>query len=226
MAVPEPPDNPYLAARAEFVSVFHDQARARRNWQICCFALLVLLGTVLAAYVRLAGEARITPYVVEVDRLGQASAFGPAERLEASAPRLTAYQLAVLVRNLRTVSSDFAAEKRALFTAYAFVSGAARSELDTYFSDPRHDPRLLGRALTREVQVTSVLQIPRSQTWKVAWTETETPRGAGATRSSAWEAYLTVASAPPSTTEALLSNPLGIFVTDLNWTSLTGEPHR
>ena len=31
---------------------------------------------------------------------------------------------------------------------------------------------------------------------------------------------------PATTTEALLSNPLGIFVTDVNWTSLPGEPHR
>jgi type IV secretion system protein TrbF len=219
-------DNPYLAARAEFASVFLDQAKARRNWQLAAFALLVLLAAVLAAYLKLASEARITPYVVEVDRLGQAVAFGPAEKLARAEPRLTAYQLALLVRNLRTVSSDFEAEKRALFGAYAFVAGTARATLDHYFADPAHDPRVLGRGLTRQVQVTSVLQVPRSHTWKVAWTETEQPRFAGAPRTAAWEGYFQVELDPPATTAALLTNPLGLYVTEINWTQLTGEIER
>jgi type IV secretory pathway TrbF-like protein len=218
--------NPYLAARDEFASVFLDQAKARRNWQLCAFALLVLLAAVLAAYLRLASEARITPYVVEVDRLGQAVAFGPADKLQKTEPRLTAYQLALLVRNLRTVSSDFEAEKRSLFSAYAFVSGAAHITLDEYFLNPAHDPRVLGRSLTRQVQVTAVLQIPKTHTWKVAWTETEQPRFVGSPRSTSWEGYFQVESNPPSTTEALLTNPLGLFVTEINWTQLTGEPNR
>src|SRR5260370_14323728 len=69
--------NPYLAAREEFVSVFGDLARGKRNWQLVAFGLLALLGVVLAAYLRLSLGSRITPYVVEVDRLGQAVAFGP-----------------------------------------------------------------------------------------------------------------------------------------------------
>jgi type IV secretory pathway TrbF-like protein len=222
-------ENPYLAARAEFVSVFLDQAKARRNWQLAAFALLVLLGVVLSAYVRLASEARITPYVVEVDRLGQAVAFGPAERLARSEPRLIAYQLALLVRNLRTVSSDFEAEKRSLFAAYAFVAGAAHATLDAYFLDPAHDPRVLGRGSTRQVQVTSVLQVPGTESWKVAWTETEQPRFVGSPRTAAWEGYFRVETHPPKTTEAVLTNPLGLYVTEINWTQLsptTGDPTR
>ena len=223
-----PRDNPYLAARAEFVSVFLDQAKARRNWQLAAFGLLVVLAVVVSAYVRLASEARITPYVVEVDRLGQAVAFGPAERLARSEPRLTAYQLALLVRNLRSVSSDFEAEKRSLFSAYAFVAGGAHATLDNYFLDPAHDPRVLGRSVTRQVQVTSVLQIPKTHTWKVAWSETEQPRFVGAPRTAAWEGYFQVESNPPKTTETLLANPLGLYVTEINWTQVsgTGDPTR
>lgn len=76
--------NPYLAAREEFVSTFGDLARGKRNWQLAAFGLLALLGLVLAAYLRLSLGSRITPYVVEVDRLGQAVAFGPAEPLRAT----------------------------------------------------------------------------------------------------------------------------------------------
>ncbi len=215
--------NPYIAARSEFVSVFADQAKARRNWQLSTFALLILFGMLLAAYIRLSSEARITPYIVEVDRLGQALAFGPAERLKKTDTRLFVFQLAALVRNLRTVSADFIAQREFLMSAYAYVAGPARATLDQYFLDPAHDPRLLGRTLTREVQVTSVLQVPNSDTWKVSWHETERPRFAGSPKTTSWEAYLQVKLHPPTTTEALLNNPLGLFVTDVNWT-VTGDP--
>jgi type IV secretory pathway TrbF-like protein len=217
--------NPYLAARREFTSVFADQARARRNWQLCAFALLVLLAVVLAAYLRLSSQARITPYVVEVDRLGQAVAFGPAEPLRKTDARVVVFQLALLIRNLRTVSGDFAAQKDFLVAAYAYVAGAARSTLDEYFTNPLHDPRVLGRSVTRSVQVISVLQLPGSSTWKVAWREIEKPRFAGAARTTAWEAYLEVKRSPPRTTETLLANPLGLYVTEINWTQVaTGDP--
>jgi type IV secretory pathway TrbF-like protein len=216
--------NPYLAARREFASAFGDLAKGKRNWQLCAFGLLALLGGVLGAYVRLASEARITPYVVEVDRLGQALAFGPAERLRAPESRLVVYELGRFIRDLRLVSSDFTAQKELLFGAYACVAGPARATLDAYFANPAHDPRVLGRSLTRQVQVTSVLQVPRSETWKVAWRETEQPRFAGPARTTAWEAYLQVKSSPPHTTEAVLANPLGLFVTEINWTQVaTGE---
>ena len=227
--LPSPPraaePNPYLAARREFESVFGDLAKGKRNWQLAAFALLVLLAAVLTAYIRQGAQSRVTPYVVEVDRLGQALAFGPAERLRPTEGRLYVFQLGLLVRNLRTVSADPQAQSAHFTDAYAYLAGPARAALDAYFSHPDHDPRLLARAFTRQVEVTAVLQIPRSQTWKVAWRETERPRFAGAPRTAAWEAYLRVEQQPPETAAALLANPLGLFVTDLNWTQLsTGEP--
>jgi type IV secretion system protein VirB5 len=216
--------NPYLAARHEFMSTYADLARGKRNWQLCAFGLLVLLGGVLLAYLRLSSQSRITPYIVEVDRLGHAVAFAPAEALRPRDTRITIYQLSTFIRDLRTVSSDPDTQRQLLFTAYAYASGTARATLDDYFINPAHDPRVLGRSLTRQVEITSVLPLPKSKTWKVSWREIERPRVAGAARSVAWEAYLTVAVNPPTTTEALLKNPLGLFVTDLSWSEVaTGD---
>ncbi len=217
--------NPYLAARHEFVSTYGDLARGKRNWQLCAFGLLVLLGGVLAAYLRLSSQSRITPYVVEVDRLGQAVAFGPAERLRPKDTRVTIYLLSTFIRDLRTVSSDPDTQRHLLFAAYAYAAGTARSTLDDYFINPAHDPRVLGRGFTRQVEITAVIPLPRTKTWKVSWREIERPRVAGAVRTAAWEAYLTIAEKAPTTTEALLKNPLGLFITDLSWSEVaTGDP--
>lgn len=219
-------ENPYLAAREEFISTFGDLARGKRNWQLVAFALLGLLGLVLAGYLRLSLASRITPYVVEVDRLGQAVAFGPAEPLRATDVRLYVFTLALVIHDLRTVSADADTERDMLRAAYAYATGSARTTLDTYFADPAHDPRVLGRTVSRDVQITSVLRVPGAgRTWKVAWRETERPRVAGPLRVASWEAYLSLELHPPSTAEALLRNPLGLYVTDLNWSEIvaTGE---
>jgi type IV secretory pathway TrbF-like protein len=235
--------NPYLAAREEFISTFGDLARGKRNWQLCAFAALVLLAVVLAAYLRLSLSSRVTPYVVEVDRLGQAVAFGPAEPLRPTDTRTHVFLLALLVHHLRTVSTDAATERDLLFSAYAYLGAGARATLDAYFADPAHDPRVLGRSLTRSVEITAVLRLPgdvgasgasgasgavgasggsgaSGKTWKVAWRETERPTTAGPLRTAAWEAYLSLESHPPTTTEALLRNPLGLYVTDLTWSEI------
>ena len=234
--------NPYLAAREEFISTFGDLARGKRNWQLCAFAALALLAVVLAAYLRLSLSSRVTPYVVEVDRLGQAVAFGPAERLRPTDTRTHVFLLALLIHHLRTVSTDAATERELLFSAYAYLGAGARATLDAYFADPAHDPRVLGRSLTRSVEITAVLRLPAAvggsgasgagasgnagasgaagRTWKVAWRETERPTTAGPLRTAAWEAYLSLESHPPTTTEALLRNPLGLYVTDLTWSEI------
>lgn len=214
--------NPYLAAREEFISTFGDLARGKRNWQLCALALLGLLALVLLAYLRLSLSSRVAPYVVEVDRLGQAVAFGPAEPLRPADARMHVFLLALLVHHLRTVSSDPDTERDLLYTAYAYLGAGARATLDAWFADPAHDPRVLGRSLTRAVEITSVLRLPggTGRTWKVAWRETARPRTAGPLRTAAWEAYLSLDSRPPSTTDTLLQNPLGLYVTDLAWSEI------
>jgi type IV secretory pathway TrbF-like protein len=220
-----PGGNPYLAAREEFISTFGDLARGKRNWQVCAFGLLGMQGLILAAYLRLSLSARITPYVVEVDRLGQAVAFGPAEPLRTADARIYVFFLGLFIHHLRTVSADADTERDLLQGAYAFAAGGARATLDSWFADPAHDPRVLGREVSRDVQITSVLRVPGAagaagKTWKVAWRETDRPRVAGAARTATWEAYLTVATHAPTTAEGLLRNPLGLYVTDLSWAEI------
>lgn len=221
--------NPYLRARDAFVSVFSDPVRGRRNWMLAALGLLAVNAFLAVSYVGLASTARITPYVVKVDQFGQVAYFGPVEKTEAGDPQLLVYQLALFIRNLRTVSSDGAAQLEFIRRGYAFVAKNAAGTINAHFSDPANDPRRLGRTLTRSVVVNSVLPIPKTSTWKVQWTEHETPVQ-GTARSTAWEAYLTVEIVPPDRPRTdedwkkLFENPLGVFVVELSWAPIaTGE---
>lgn len=219
MATPTPQ---VMAARREFETVFGDLARGKRNWQLMAFGAMGLLGVREIAYQRYAAGSRITPYVVEVDRMGRAQAFGPAEPLKATDRRVMIAELATFIRNLRTVVPDLPTQADLSRRAYVFASPSAATFLNTYFSNPANDPRTLGKRLARSVEVTSVLQLPGTKTWKVQWVETERSlTGSSTPQHTAWEAYLATAVTPPTTTEAIELNPLGLYVTSLTWTQLT-----
>jgi type IV secretory pathway TrbF-like protein len=216
----KPPRNPYLRARSNFESLFRNQAKEKHAWKFTALAELAIIVALVVAYIQLASSSRIVPYVVEVDRMGQAVAFGPAESLRKADQRVMVRDLSVLIRNLRSITPDPGLQVRMVQDAYAFLDVSAAKFLNEYFADPRNNPRVLGQEITRSVEITSVLPIPNSDSWKVQWTELERLRGGSVSQTRAWEAYLTVKQAPPKTTETIQANPLGLYVTGINWTQI------
>ena len=219
-------------ARREFAGVFGDLARGKRNWQLIAYTLAAILGVATLAAARLSFSARVVPYIVQVDQLGRIGFVTPAERMREPDDRLVASQLAEFIHSVRTILPAAAASAQAemLKRAYAFAMPEAAGYLNSYFSEPDHDPRVLSRRLIREVDVGSVLRVPdpdrsvahregTAQTWRLQWTETDRPTQAGdSTRVTAWEGYLTVRVVPPRTTETVQQNPLGLFITSIAWT--------
>jgi type IV secretion system protein VirB5 len=215
--------NHIIAARNEFSNAFGDLAKGKRNWQLMAFSLTAVLAVVTVSYVRLASSARVIPYLIQVDRLGQVLDVGKADRVATPDQRLVAAQLAQFVRAIRTVLPTAAAAGQAemIKRGYAFLAPEAAGFLNDYFADLRNDPRSLGSHLTRQVDVTGILRVANSEVWRLQWNETERPTEAGgAIRTTAWEGYATVKLVPPATDQAVQDNPLGLYITTINWTQI------
>jgi type IV secretion system protein VirB5 len=223
-----------VSGRAEFYGAFADLARGKRNWQVAAFVSLGLAAVLAAGLVGVGVRSTIVPYVVEVDRLGAARAFGPAERVAAADQRVVLRDVASFVRDVRSVAADPLVQREMVTRAFAFADREAATFLNAYFADPANDPRRLSRELTRLVEITGVLAVPAgadpderapTRTWKVSWTERAVPRAAGGLPSeAAWEGYFTTRLDPPARAdERLTLNPLGVYVTQLHWTQLTGR---
>jgi type IV secretion system protein VirB5 len=227
-------------ARREFVSAFGDLARGKRNWQIAAFAFAALAITEALTAFRLAVSAHPIPYLVAIDRIGSVTPIASAEQLREPEARLVSSQLADFIRSVRAVLPVAAATAQSdlLRRAYALTTSPATGFLNSYFSDPTHDPRLLGSRMVRDVRVTSALKVPepakarrvagrQSQTWRLQWVESDRPIGPlDASDSSvvaAWEGYVTLDIVPPKTVEAIQDNPLGIRITSITWTRIAGQ---
>lgn len=215
--------NNIIAARNEFSNAFGNLARGKRNWQLMAMGQSALLLIVTVAYVRLVGASRVVPYIVRVDKLGQIASIVPADALRTPDDRLIASELARFVRAVRTVLPAAASTAQAdmIRRGYALAAPDAAGFLNDYFATPKNDPRVLANHLTREVEVTGALRMPKSNVWRLQWVETERPTGPdGTTRQTTWEGYVTVQVVPPTTTETIQDNPLGVYVTSISWTQL------
>jgi type IV secretion system protein VirB5 len=223
-APPRRADNPFVAARREWDDRWDRLAASRRNWQVFAALLLLLDISLAAALFYMGSKSRITPYVVEVDRHGHAVAFGPAERLKDPGERILRYELATFVDDLRTVHAPGgeAAQRQGLARLHAHLRQPAASRVAEWFA--RNNPFEPGHGAV-SVEVTSVLRL-EEDLWQIEWSETHYARDGSPLRTEPWQAVVSILIDPPEDSEKILSNPLGIFVTHLDWTHVPGPKEK
>src|SRR5689334_1540144 len=68
-------ENPYLAARRTWNEHVGSVASSRQTWQLVAMLSLLIALTAVGGMVHMSSQSRFVPYVVEVDRLGQAVAI-------------------------------------------------------------------------------------------------------------------------------------------------------
>ena len=184
-----------------------------RNWRLMAFGCLALSVGLSGGLLWQSLQSRVTPYVVEVDKFGEARAVAPAIQDYRPADAQIAWHLARFVTNVRSVSTDPVLVRRNWLAAYDFVTDRAALFLNDHAkkNDPFRDIGTRGVS----VQVTSVVRASDAS-FQVKWTERVFERG-GLARTERWTAILTVVIQTPRTAEQLRKNPLGVFVNAIDW---------
>ena len=184
-----------------------------RNWRLAAFGTLGITAIMSSALVWQSVQSRVTPYVVEVDRLGEAQAVSPAEAGYRPTEPQIAWHLARFVENVRSVSLDPVLMRRNWLVAYDFVTKRGAVTLGDYARTANPFASLGEKTVS--VQVTSVVRAS-DQSYQVKWTETAFDRGAQ-TVISHWTGILSVKMIPPDTADSLRKNPLGLYVDAIDW---------
>lgn len=203
-----------------------DLGKSLRNWQLATFLLSITNAVLIIALTRLALAGRVVPYLVEVAPDGQTTYAGPIEALDTPEERLVVHQLRSFLWNLRAVTSDPVAQAELLARAYALADAPLRRRLDAHFARLGNDPRRLAQTASRAATAITILRLPSSdEVYQVRWTEATSPRSAGSRiETRTYEGLLTVARIDRLPPEAVARNPLGLLVTDFNWTETTPVP--
>lgn len=192
-----------------------------KNWRLMAFGSLGLAGLLAGGLVWQAGRSTITPYVVEVERLGDVRAVGPASEAYEPSDAQIAYHLARFIENVRSLSLDPVVVRENWLEAYAYATDRAAATLNDYARET--DPFAQVGEITVTVEVTSVVR-SSDDSFVVRWTERRY-RGGALDETARFTASLTLVVEPPRTLERLRANPLGLYVHGLNWSQdlVTGD---
>ena len=184
-----------------------------RNWRYMAFGCLILSTGFASALVWQSARGTVVPWVVEIDRHGEARAVESAVADYRPTDPQVAWHLARFIEQVRGLPSDPIVLRQNWLLAYEFTTDRGAVALNEYARS--NDPfTRVGREQV-SVEVSSVIRAS-PDSFRVAWTEQHYENGQ-LSRTERWTAILTIFLKQPRTAERLRANPLGIYVNAISW---------
>lgn len=211
-ATPEP-ETPYQRAGQAWDERIGSARVQARNWRLASFGALGLSTLLASGMIWQTSRGAITPWIVEVDKLGEARAVAPADADYRPSDPQVAFHLARFIENVRSIPADPVVLRQNWLRGYDFTTAKGALALNDYARGS--DPFALVGKVQVAVDVSSVIRASE-HSFRIAWTERRYQDGSLAA-TERWSAIVAVAVQQPRTPDALRKNPLGVFVTALNW---------
>ena len=212
------PETPYQKAAQVWDERIGSARVQARNWRLIAFGNLVLAAGLAGALVWQATRGTIVPWVVQVDKLGEAQVVAPASADYRPSDAQIAWYLAQFIEQVRSVGVDPIILRQNWLKAYDFVTDHGALALNDYART--NDPfGKLGKAQVA-VDVSSVIRAS-PDSFRIAWVERRYENDALAA-TERWTAIVTVAIETPHDADRLRKNPLGVFVHAINWSKELG----
>lgn len=221
-------ENPYLATRGSWNSLM-TALQVQNN--LLKIGLIVAGLVVLVSVVgisQLGLRSKFVPYVVEVNKFGDALAIDPAVRaVSAMDPRIVRSTLTSWITAVRSVTPDIAMERRNIYLAYAYVreGDPAKTMLNEWFDGtPGTDPISRSRKELVDVTVGSIVEMT-AHTWQVDWRETTRKPDGTVVMRKHFRAYVDiyVDQKIHETESEIRLNPLGLYIKYFHWTELSAK---
>ncbi|MFE8874121.1 conjugal transfer protein TrbF [Acetobacter persici] len=190
-----------------------------RNWRLMAFGSLFLSAGLGVGLVWQSARGTITPWVVQVDRLGEAQVVAPATAGYMPTDPQIAWYLAQFVHDVRALSSDPVVVRQNWLRSYDFTTTSGAQALNDYAR--QNDPFARIGHEQVELDVSSVIRASPAS-FRIAWVERHFRDGAF-TGTERWTAIVSVVLRTPRDADHLRRNPLGIFVSAINWSKELGQ---
>ncbi|ESX12656.1 conjugal transfer protein TrbF [Mesorhizobium sp. M1060] len=213
------PETPYQRAAQVWDERIGSARVQARNWRYMAFGCLALAAGFSAALIWQSAKGSIVPWVVQVDRLGQAQAVGPAiGDYQPSDPQI-AFYLAHFIEQVRSIPADPVIVRQNWLRAYDFATKGGALALNDYAR--ANDPFTKVGKQQVAVDVSSVIRASPAS-FRIAWIERRYQDGSLAS-TERWSAILTIVMQPPRDADKLRKNPLGIYINAINWSKELGQ---
>lgn len=215
-------ENPYLTARRTWNDHVGSVVTAKQSWQVVGILSLMVALAGVGGIIHIGSQSKFVPYIVQVDKLGHAQAYGQAVRGSTADHRVVASRVASFIADARLVTPDVKLQRDAVFRTYAVLApnDPGTQKMNEWLNGSA-DSSPFARAAkeTVSVEIRSVLpQTP--DTWQVEWVETTRDRQGVKKAEGTYRALVTVYQAetnPNTKEEDIWMNPIRLFVRDFSW---------
>jgi type IV secretion system protein VirB5 len=207
------PETPYQRAEQVWDERIGSARVQAKNWRYMAFGSLVLSAGFAAALVWQSVQGTVVPWIVQVDKVGQAQAVEPAAVDYRPTDPQVAWHLARFIEQVRSIPADPVIVRQNWLRAYEWTTDQGAAALNDYARS--NDPFTKVGKQQVSVDVSSVIRAS-ADSFRVAWTERHYENGQLST-TERWTAILTIVIQPPRDADRLKANPLGIYVNAINW---------
>ena len=213
------PETPYQKAAQVWDERIGSARVQAKNWRLMAFGSLILSAGLAGGLLWQSARGTVVPWVVQVDKLGEAQAVAPAQADYQPSDAQIAWYLARFIEEVRSIPADPIIVRQNWLRAYDFTAQAGAVALNDYART--NDPFAAVGKVQIAVDVTSVIRASPSS-FRIAWVERRYLDGSLASTEH-WSAILTITVQSPRDADALRKNPLGIYVTAINWSKELGQ---
>jgi type IV secretion system protein VirB5 len=210
--------DPFIAGRTEAAERYGHLSKNAAQWRRISVVLILCCAACVFSVIFMAGRVTVVPYIVQVDAHGYEIAVEPAapSRIDA---RLMVAHVGRYVWSLKTVFNDPEAQLHLMNFVYSStpVNTAAEKKYQGYFN--ANNPVLIGETETVQVTVNSVLSMS-AESWQAEWTEERYTLSGDKVNTKHYRGIFSTAVVTPNAMREVLQNPLGIFITDFNFSEV------
>lgn len=213
------PETPYQKAAQVWDDRIGSARVQARNWRFMAFGCLALSTGLAGGLLWQSARGSVTPWIVQVDRLGQAQAIAPAAYDYQPTDPQIAFHLARFIEDVRGLPSDPIVLRQDWLRAYDFVTDRGALALNDFARNA--DPFAKIGKMQVTIEVSSVIRAS-PESFRIAWIERRY-ENAQLASTERWTAILSVVVQTPHEADRLRKNPLGLFVNAINWSKELGQ---
>ncbi len=208
-------DNPYLNAKEEWLERYGTYIKQAKNWRFFALLSLILAFVSLWGNIMQAQQIKVVPYIVEVDKLGRFNVVNRAENIKTTPEKLIQSVIGSVITDWRTVTADIELQKNMVQRLSYFFAGSAQGVLkEWYGKNNPYEVAKTGKLV--HIELKSLPLKLSENSYRIEWTETVRNHSGVTLSSENFEATVTVQISPPNNEQALIINPVGVYITALS----------